>query len=173
LNYSKRDPDKKIGLGGGCHWCTEAVFQSLRGVTQVEQGFIASTGKATAFSEAVLLNYNPLIISLDTLIEIHLRTHEATSNHSFRSKYRSAIYFLQPEDEVKAREALNCLQKEFGTPLVTQVLPVAEFNPSRKQLQNYYLTDPYRPFCRRYIEPKIQQLLDNFGKTVDILKLNR
>ncbi|RKN29908.1 peptide methionine sulfoxide reductase, partial [Aquimarina sp. AD1] len=89
----------KIGLGGGCHWCTEAVFQSLKGITSVEQGYIKSTGNNNSFSEAVIIVFSPEIISLKDLIEIHLLTHKSTSNHSFREKYRSAIYYFKNEQK--------------------------------------------------------------------------
>lgn len=158
---------RKIGLGGGCHWCTEAVFQSLKGVTKVEQGYISSSGKDFHFSEGVLVTYEPETIPLKTLIEIHLLTHEATSNHSFRKKYRSAIYYLAPEDESASLIALKTLQKDFEKPLITQVLPFAEFEASRLSLQDYYFSNPEKPFCQRYIEPKIQLLLQRFGKEVD------
>lgn len=158
---------RKIGLGGGCHWCTEAVFQSLKGVAQVEQGYLASDAGNSYFSEGVLVTYQPAVIPLETLVKIHLLTHESTSNHSFRKKYRSAIYFLAPEDEKASREALQALQKDFEEPLITQVLPFAAFEASRISLHEYYFSNPEKPFCKRYIEPKIQLLLKKFGKEVD------
>ena len=82
----------KIAFGGGCHWCTEAVFQSLKGVEKVEQGFITSYDQNNTFSEAVIVDFNTEKIDLKTLVEIHLHTHKSTSNHSMRKKYRSAIY---------------------------------------------------------------------------------
>jgi peptide-methionine (S)-S-oxide reductase len=78
---------QKIGFGGGCHWCTEAYFQSLTGVDKVEQGWISSTAPDDTFSEAVIVYYNPAIIPLKILIAVHLHTHAATKNHSFRKKY--------------------------------------------------------------------------------------
>ncbi len=88
---------KRIGLGGGCFWCSEAVFQNLRGVAQVAQGFIYSHPPHDSLSEAVLVDFDPAQISLADLIEIHLRTHASTSQHSMRQKYRSAIYaFINP-----------------------------------------------------------------------------
>ncbi len=74
----------EIGLGGGCHWCTEAVFQSINGVTLVEQGYIASIEDASEFSEAVVVHYNKQQTNLDTLIYNHLQTHECTAEHTFR-----------------------------------------------------------------------------------------
>ena len=82
----------KIGLGGGCHWCTEGVFESLLGVSKVNQGWIASSGENSDFSEAIEVYFDPVIISLSDLIEIHLYTHASRSNHSMRSKSRSASY---------------------------------------------------------------------------------
>lgn len=74
----------KIGLGGGCHWCTEGVFESLLGVSKVNQGWIASSGKDSDFSEAVEVYFDPAVISLSDLIEIHLYTHASRSNHSMK-----------------------------------------------------------------------------------------
>ncbi len=91
----------KIGFGGGCHWCTEAVFQSLMGVIKVEQGWISAEGTED-FHEAIILHFNSDIISLKKLIEVHLYTHNSTSNHSMRIKYRSAVYAFT---EVQQKEA--------------------------------------------------------------------
>ncbi|SDX82583.1 peptide-methionine (S)-S-oxide reductase [Flavobacterium degerlachei] len=92
--------ESKIALGGGCHWCTEAVFQSLLGVVKVEQGYVASIGDNSSFSEGVIVYFNSEEISLKTLIEIHLHTHKSTSNHSMRSKYdRQFTHFLKSKDK--------------------------------------------------------------------------
>ncbi|WP_343065456.1 peptide-methionine (S)-S-oxide reductase [Arenibacter arenosicollis] len=85
------ETNQKIAFGGGCHWCTEAVYQSLKGVEVVEQGFVASKGEESFFSEAVIVHYDPKSIALKDLILIHLYTHKSTSDHSMRNKYRSAI----------------------------------------------------------------------------------
>ncbi|WP_282180204.1 peptide-methionine (S)-S-oxide reductase [Maribacter stanieri] len=85
----------KVGFGGGCHWCTEAVFMFLRGVTKVAQGFISPKENIEDFSEAVIVHFNPNIIALEDLVAIHLDTHRSTQNHSMRNKYRSGIYFFE------------------------------------------------------------------------------
>ena len=82
----------KIAFGGGCHWCTEAVYKSLKGIISVEQGFLASDGEESSFSEAVIVSYEPSDISLEDLILIHLYTHKSTSDHSMRNKYLSLIH---------------------------------------------------------------------------------
>ena len=147
---------KQIGLGGGCHWCTEAVFHAVEGVTKVEQGYISSEAPADAFSEAVIVHYLPKKGNLETLLKVHLHTHNATSNHSFREKYRSAVYYFNPEDSQSAENILQELQKEFGDKIVTQVLPFREFRASRESIQGYYKKNPEAPFCKRYIEPKLR-----------------
>ena len=156
-----------IGLGGGCHWCTEAVFQALRGVERVDQGFISADPPDDAFSEAVLVTFDPDTIPLDALIEVHLRTHAATSEHSMRGKYRSAIYFGGAEQAKRARDALDRLALEFDAPLVTRVLSRRAFKPSDERFHDYYSTDPDRPFCRAYIDPKLALLRERFADRLD------
>lgn len=96
----------RIAFGGGCHWCTEAVFQSLRGVEKVDQGCVASSVPNEALSEAVIVHFTPNLISLSNLIEVHLHTHQCTTSHALRHKYRSAVYAF---DEEQAREAERLL----------------------------------------------------------------
>ncbi|WP_373516650.1 peptide-methionine (S)-S-oxide reductase [Pricia sp.] len=158
---------KKIGLGGGCHWCTEAVFQSLRGVEKVEQGFVASTEKNATFSEAVIVHFDATSITLKDLIEIHLHTHESTSNHSMRQKYRSAVYTFSDGQRAKAQEILKRLQPDFERPLITEVLPFVTFRPSDEQFTDYYYKNPQKPFCQNYIQPKLQFLLERFSNAID------
>ena len=148
----------RIGFGGGCHWCTEAVFQALRGVTRVEQGFARSSAPEDAWSEAVIVDFDPRRISLEALTEIHLRTHASTSSHSFRHKYRSALYASGSEDEAAARAALQAAARGLDGEVVTQVLPLVGFRRSDPRFRNYYRTDPERPFCRTYIDPKLAML---------------
>lgn len=152
----------KIGFGGGCHWCTEAVFQSLRGIITVEQGYIASTDKNNYFSEAVVVTYDPQIIELHDLIEIHLHTHKSTSNHSFRKKYRSAIYYFNDHEKEVITAIISKLNSDFDNKLITQILKFQSFQTSRQELLNYYNNDPEKPFCKRYIHPKLQLLKEKY-----------
>lgn len=117
----------KIALGGGCHWCTEAVFQSLRGVTNVEQGYVASTDENYTFSEAVIVHFNAEVIPIKTLIEIHLYTHKSTSNHSFIVKYRSTVYAFSEMQRQETKLIIDSLQNQFENKLVTEVLPFESF----------------------------------------------
>lgn len=152
-----------IGFGGGCHWCTEAVFQTLRGVKSVEQGFIKSDPPHDSWSEAVRINFDPEIIPLSVLVAIHLRTHSSQSNHTFRGKYRSAVYVVSQSQKTAVDAILKDEQMEFDTPLVTHVLPLKEFKSSPDVFKNYYKTDPERPFCKAYIDPKLTKLRRDYA----------
>jgi len=161
----------QIALGGGCHWCTEAVFQSLIGVEKVEQGYVSSSGENNSFSEAVIIHFNAVKISLFTLIEIHLHTHNSTSDHSMRFKYRSAIYAFSEQQKLEAKQIIDGFQEAFGFKLVAKVLPFQQFRPSRDQIVNYYYSNPEKPFCKTFINPKLRLLLDKFSEKVDPKRL--
>lgn len=161
----------QIGLGGGCHWCTEAVFQSLKGVTSVEQGYISSIEGNNYFSEAVIISYNPKVITVKDLIEIHLHTHKSTSNHSFRKKYRSAVYYFDDNQKSVIETYLNELNEDFENKIITQVLKFHAFKSSRTELINYYLNNPEKPFCKRYIHPKLDLLREKYtNKLITIVQ---
>jgi peptide-methionine (S)-S-oxide reductase len=161
---------KKIAYGGGCHWCTEAIFQSLKGVNKVEQGWVSSTfANATTPSEAVIVHFDASLISLDILTEIHLFTHNATSNHNFREKYRSAVYTFSKSQQLEAQKILEEKQKLFEKPLVTKIYPFREFRLNDEQYLNYYKSNPAKPFCKVRIEPKFRVLLERFFEFSQIL----
>ncbi len=158
---------EKAGFGGGCHWCTEAVFASLRGVERVEQGWIAPAGEEVeCVSEAVIVHFDPVKIPRDILVEIHLRTHNATSDHSMREKYRSAVYTFSKEQYEEMEAILRKKEPLFDKPLVTRVYPFGTFRPNSEKYQNYYAKNPKKPFCQRYIEPKLTMLLEEYERNV-------
>jgi len=157
----------RIGFGGGCHWCTEAVFQSLQGVSKVEQGFIKSFAPHDTFSEAVIVTFDSQAIPLDVLIEVHLRTHASTSLHKMRRKYRSAVYAFSKEQAIDARGQISELQRGFDDPIVTNTLLFDGFKPSLDQFQDYYRTDSEKPFCKTYIDPKLNTIRKQFSRYYD------
>ncbi len=161
----------QIGLGGGCHWCTEAVFQSLKGVSRVEQGWI-SAREATDYAEAVIVHFDPGIITLDALLEIHLRTHSCTSEHFLRSKYRSAVYAYTGPQRREAEALLLDLLHEFEKPVITRVMSFSSFKENTEEFRQYYYKNPEKPFCKTYIDPKLRLLLKKFNKLVDTRKLS-
>lgn len=163
---------EQIGFGGSCHWCTEAIFLSLNGVTEVQQGWISSKKKYESLSEAVIIKYDAEKISLETLVSIHLYTHSATSNHSMRSKYRSAIYTFNLKQEDLSREAISKLQAEFDLPIITLVIPFVAFKLNKEEYLNYYYSDPTKAFCQNIVNPKLKILLERFSKSVNYNKVS-
>lgn len=149
-------------MGGGCHWCTEAVFNTLKGVEKVEQGYLAAYGENKILSEGVIIQYRPATISLHDLIDVHLHTHASTSAHSFRKKYRSAIYSFDPEEIKIVEKILADLQKDFDKNLIIEALGFRDFIASREQIQDYYKKNNNAPFCQRYIIPKLQLINERF-----------
>lgn len=147
-----------IGLGGGCHWCTEAVFVALRGVCRVDQGFIRAKTPDEGWSEAVVAHFDAEAIPIEALIEVHLRTHASTSNHKMRGKYRSAVYVRSDAQRKQAEAVLDGLQSGFDVPLVTRVLDFEGFKPSEVRFQDYHRKNRGGPFCTRYIDPKLDLL---------------
>ncbi|MBC7390790.1 MAG: peptide-methionine (S)-S-oxide reductase [Opitutaceae bacterium] len=152
----------KIGFGGGCHWCTEAYFQSLIGVEKVEQGWISSATPNGEFSEAVIVHYNPLLIPLKILIAIHLHTHASTKKHSFRGEYRSAVYIFDGKI-VETQHMISEFQIEFDEPIITEALLFNQFKSNSEMQHNYYKKNKAGVFCERYISPKLKKIEMEFA----------
>ena len=97
---------RRAGFGGGCHWCTEAVFQVVPGVLDVRQGWCSGLDAPDRFSEGVVVAYDARAVSLPQLVAVHLHTHSCTADHPLRRKYRSAVYGFRDSDLEAARAAI-------------------------------------------------------------------
>lgn len=149
-----------IGMGGGCHWCTEAVFLALKGVVKVEQGWVGSVEPDDSFSEAVVVHFDESMIGVRDLVEVHLRTHRSGSDHSMRGKYRSAVYVVSDAQGCEVESILD----DWDGDLVTRVLPLVVFNESEERFRRYYEKHVGKGFSERFIEPKMELLRGEFGK---------
>ena len=158
--------NNRIGFGGSCHWCTEAVFQSLKGVSAVEQGWIAAR-EDEAFHEAVIVNFDSSEIPLKVLIEVHLRTHSSTSEHVLRKRYRSAVYVFSKKQKDLVDRILQNMQKDFDETLITRSYYFKSFKTSDEAFLNYYKKNPDKPFCKSYIDPKLKLIYKQFGDFVN------
>ena len=146
--------NNKIGFGGGCHWCTEAVFQALPYVDKVEQGYIKSSAPYDSWSEAVIVHFSDRD-RIPELLAVHLATHNSTSEHSRRAEYRSAVYCFDDGVKKELESVMISLSRKRNKKYITKILDFKDFKPSRESIQNYYKTRPDAPFCTRYIEPKL------------------
>lgn len=157
----------KVALGGSCHWCTEAIFRSLKGVAEVEQGWLAATDSADALHEGIIIHFNPELISLGALVAVHLHTHSCTSQHALRHRYRSAVYAYSDPQCVEIAAVITGLAAEFNAPILTQAVMFHHFEPSRPENVDYYYRAPEKPFCQVRINPKLALLLAKFSEYMD------
>lgn len=132
----------------------------------VKQGYARSEPPNDNFSEAVLVTFDPTIISMDDLSRIHLQTHSSTSEHAIRSKYRSAVYVFSKEQEQAANAILKNQQDNQSPTVITSVLQLSGFKPSPEKYQNYYEKNADKQFCERHIKPKLEKLNLDFPKFI-------
>ncbi|NEN23750.1 peptide-methionine (S)-S-oxide reductase [Cryomorpha ignava] len=166
-------PLLNIGLGGGCHWCTEGVFASLKGIEKVDQGWISATDLPEKLSEAIIIHFNPEIISLHDILEIHLLTHSSSSSHRMRQKYRSAVYVFGEDQYAKAGRILSHFGEMRHEKLVTELLYFHTFKKNIPEFTDYFFTRPDALFCKRYIHPKLTLLNEKFGGHLNLKKLKK
>jgi Peptide methionine sulfoxide reductase len=153
----------KVGLSGGCHWCTEAVFQSLVGTRDIQQGWLSSTPPNENFAEGVLLEFDSETLPLSILLSAHLSTHQSQKNHSRRNTYRSAVYYFSPEQKQLIRATIKEIEESSQSRFITEVLPFQGFKESREANSKLFLKKtPEKPFCRQYISPKLAKLRASF-----------
>jgi len=171
-----------IVLGGGCFWCTEAVFVRVKGVLDVESGY--SNGQAaqpayeqvcsggTGCSEVVKLVYDPAVIGLRQLLEIFFAVHDPTTlnrqGHDVGTQYRSGIYWTAPEQAEVAHQLMAELtdQDVFGGPIVTEVEPVTHYWPAEAYHQDYFDNHPNQGYCMAVAAPKVAKLRRVFAEWV-------
>lgn len=165
-------------FGGGCFWCTEAVFQNLKGVTKVVSGYMG--GKTsnptyedicrgdTGHAEIIRIEYNEDEISFDDLLLVFFKTHDPTTlnrqGNDIGTQYRSVIFYHNQEQKKHAEAMIDRLTKEmvFDRPIVTEISPVSEFYSAEDYHQNYYNTNPYKGYCAVVIQPKLAKFAEQF-----------
>jgi peptide-methionine (S)-S-oxide reductase len=173
---------REIVLGGGCFWCTEAVFVGVRGVTDVQSGYCngqvarpsyeaVCTGR-TGCNEVVRLEYDPAEISLREILEIFFVVHDPTTlnaqGNDRGTQYRSGIYYSEPADRQIAEDMVRELNqgKTFGRPLVTEVLPLAHYWPAEDYHQDYFANNPNQGYCAFVVGPKVDKFRQTFASRV-------
>jgi peptide-methionine (S)-S-oxide reductase len=165
-------------LASGCFWCTEAVFQEIKGVVKVEPGYSGgsmqsptynqvSTG-TTGHAEAVQIKFKPSIISFREILEIFFATHDPTTLNrqgaDFGHQYRSVLFYHNNKQKATAEEVIEELTKEkvFDSPIVTEVKPFKAFYKAEDYHKDYFKKHPNQPYCRVVISPKIANLRKKF-----------
>lgn len=166
-------------FGGGCFWCTEAVFASLRGVSSVLPGYAGGTKETATYEsvcsgttdhvEVVRVEYDPATVSYRTLLTIFFASHDATQIHrqgnDVGPQYRTVIFTTtdtQRDEALRFIEELNASASE-GDPIVTTVEPLVEFFPAEDYHRNYYANNASKGYCQIIIAPKLQKVQKEFA----------
>ena len=169
-------------FGGGCFWCTEAVFQMLKGVSKVESGYAggktdnpsyeAVSSGNTGHAEVIRVTYDPAVISYEDLLTVFFGSHDPTTPNrqgaDVGEQYRSVIFYKTEEEKETAERVAKEIQDSLkdGTRVVTQILPIENFFPAEGYHQNYYKTNTSAPYCQLVIEPKIEKVRKRFSELV-------
>lgn len=169
-----------IYFGGGCFWCTEAVFDRVEGVLDVESGYANGhvpnpsyeqvCDGTTGHNEVVKVTFDPARIGLQPLLEIFLGTHNPTTpnqqGNDVGTQYRSGIYTTTAQQLEAAQSWVQKLNADrvFGVPVVTEVLPLDNYWPAEDYHQDYFARNPHQGYCAYVVGPKVQKFLQTFAQ---------
>jgi len=179
---SPSSPTETIVLGGGCFWCTEAVFDRVQGVVDVESGYSngqtvnpsyeqVCTGR-TGHSEVVKVSFDPAQISLREILEIFFVVHDPTTlnrqGNDVGTQYRSGIYYINPAQKQVAEGVIREItdSKTYRSPIVTEVEPLANYSAAEAYHQDYFLNNPNQGYCAFVVGPKVEKFQKTFAARV-------
>lgn len=168
-------------LGAGCFWCTEAVFEQLRGVVSVAPGYAGGTVEnpsyeqvctgSTGHAEVARIEFDPSIISYQKLLEVFFTTHDPTTlnrqGNDVGNQYRSVIFTTTQDQKQIAQEMINRLSGTYSKPIVTQIEPLTAVYPAEDYHEKYFEKHKDQPYCQIVIAPKVEKVQKNYK---DLLK---
>ncbi len=175
-------------FGGGCFWCTEAVFEELKGVISVMSGYASGTSKdptyeevtsgKTGHAEVIQIEFNPALISYEDLLTVFFATHDPTTLNrqglDVGTQYRSIILYITEQQKITAQEFIDNLNKSETARgnIVTQLKPLEKFYKAEEYHRQYYLNNPNQPYCQLVINPKLEKLKERFYQLLKKQKNN-
>lgn len=170
---NKNTKMEKATFGNGCFWCTEAIFQDLKGVESVVSGYSGGHTEnptykevcngTTGHAEVLQITYDPSVITFDELLEIFWETHDPTTpnrqGNDIGTQYRSAIFYHNNEQKELAQKYKKKLDESgaFPRPIVTEITPFTIFYKAENYHQNYYNLNGSEPYCSMVIRPKVEK----------------
>jgi peptide-methionine (S)-S-oxide reductase len=168
---------KTIVLGGGCFWCTDAVFNRVKGVLDSTAGYAGGTAKNpgykavcrgnTGHAEVVQLTYDPAQISLEQILEIFFAAHDPTTvnrqGYDEGDQYRSVILYTTGDQKAVTEASIKKAQADHKDPIVTEVAKLDVFYPAEDYHQDYFEKNPHAPYCSSIISPKLKKVKEKFG----------
>lgn len=169
-------------FGGGCFWCTEAIFKRLKGVKSVVSGYSGGaldnptyesvSSGITGHAEAVSIRFDPDVICYKKLLDVFWATHDPTTlnrqGNDIGTQYRSVIFYYNARQKAEAVESKQLLEKMklYTNEVVTEIRPFENFYSAEDYHQNFYDNNKSYPYCSLVINPKIKKLLEKFGNDV-------
>ncbi len=176
---------KTIVFGGGCFWCTEAVFQMLKGVSNVEPGYANGNepnptyekvcSGTSGYAEVTKVDYDPSVISFKDLLTVFFATHDPSQlnrqGNDVGTQYRSAIFYTSEDQKAEAEAMIKEIDasSSMGDKVVTEVTPLDKFYPAEDYHKNYFANNPERGYCQIVINPKVEKVQAKFA---ELLKKN-
>lgn len=167
-----------ITVGGGCFWCTEAIFKELRGVIKVVPGYSGGNVKnpsyrevctgSTGHAEVIQITYNPELITISEILEVFFMTHDPTTLNrqgpDTGTQYRSAIFYHSEEQKKAAENIIKQYETEkiFEMPVVTEITPFKAFYPAENYHHDYFEQNKRQPYCQFVISPKIEKFKEKY-----------
>lgn len=169
-----------ITLGGGCFWCTEAVFLRVKGVLSVESGYTNGEierpnyeqvcGGRTGHAEVVRVRFDPKRVSLTDLLQVFFTIHDPTTLNrqgaDVGTQYRSGIYYSRPEQLAEIRQVVDEAQRAHGGKVVTEIQPEQNYWPAEPYHQDYFANHPEQGYCAFVVAPKVDKFLLKFRELV-------
>jgi peptide-methionine (S)-S-oxide reductase len=164
-------------FGGGCFWCTEAVFQLVPGVRRVVSGY-AGGGKenptykevcagTTGHAEVIQVRFDPAAVTYEELVDLFWEAHDPTTlnrqGHDTGTQYRSIILYADEAQRATAAVSLARARNRFADPIVTELAPLGRFYPAEGYHQDYYRNNESYPYCRAVIRPKVEKMERKLG----------
>ncbi len=164
-------PTETATLGGGCFWCTEALFQMLPGVKSVASGYAGGTTEnptykqvctgETGHAEVIQIEFDPKVVSYDKILQTFWEAHDPTTLNrqgaDAGTQYRSIILYNGEAQKLAAEKSKADAQKHFDKPIVTEIAPLKHFYKAEDYHQDFYRSNPNQPYCRFVIEPKVEK----------------
>lgn len=163
---------KTATFGAGCYWCTEAVFEQLEGVKNVESGFAYAKDETVKPAEACVVYYDESIISYDELLEVFWKMHDPTTPNrqgaDIGPEYRSMIFYHDDQQRKLAEHYMQKLSdaKAFSDPIVTEIVENGRFERARDDQQNYYRSNIHNKHCQLVIKPKVDKIKQVFADKI-------
>ena len=163
---------KRATFGGGCFWCTEAVFEEMKGVHGVVSGYAGGTTEdpsydevcsgRTGHAEVVQVEYDPAQVSYEKLLDIFWKAHDPTTLNrqgaDTGTQYRSVIFYHDDEQKKVAETSKAKAATQFSDPIVTEIKPLPKFWPAESYHQDYFRKNPNAPYCTVVIRPKLKKV---------------